>query len=120
MGWAIAGFTLIPELLAFGYSHLNFDATILEVHSRGDDGESLLLDAGVEFQDLSSMHEELAGAQGVVIELRAGSVGSDVRVEQEQLSVLDESVGVLEVCLAGADGFYLGPAQGDAGFVTFK
>ena len=38
-----------------------------------------------------------------------------MRVQQKGLAVLDQSVGVLEIGFALADGFDLGAAQGDAG-----
>src|SRR5450631_927163 len=41
---------------------------------------------------------------------------ADVRVEQETLSILEQSVCVFEIGLALADGLDLGPAQGDSGF----
>ena len=39
-----------------------------------------------------------------------------MHVEQKRLAVLDQAVGVLEVCLALADRLDLGAAQGHAGF----
>jgi hypothetical protein len=55
-----------------------------------------------------------------VIELRAGSVGSDVGIEEKEFAVLYEAIGVLEIGLAGADGLDLGSAKGDAGFIAVE
>jgi hypothetical protein len=61
-GAAALGFALVPELFALGDGDLNLDTAILEVHPRGDDGEALLLDGGVEFEDLGVVDQEFAGA----------------------------------------------------------
>jgi hypothetical protein len=74
----------------------------------------------VQFENLGVVDEELASTEGVVIELSAGGVGSNVGVEEEKLSVFDEAVGVLQVGLAVANGFDLGPAEDEAAFVTIE
>ena len=66
------------------------------------------------------MEQELAGAQRVVVHGVAVGERSDVGVEQEALAVLEQSVGVLEVGLAFADGLDLGAAQDDSGLVLVE
>jgi hypothetical protein len=119
-GAAALGFSLIPELLAFGYCYFDLNAAILEVHPRGDYGKALLLDGGMQLENLGAVDQELAGAERVVIELRAGSVGSDVCVEEKKFSVLDQAIGILKVGLTGADGLDLGSAEGNSGFITVE
>jgi hypothetical protein len=43
-----------------------------------------------------------------------------VGVEEEALAVLEETVGVLEIGFAFADGFDLGAAEGDAGLEAVR
>src|ERR1700738_5106217 len=66
------------------------------------------------------MHEELARAGFVVIGYVAVRIRTNVHVKQERLAVLDEAVGVPEVCLAFADRFNLGTAEGHAGLELFQ
>ena len=42
-------------------------------------------------------------------------VGADVAVEQPEFAIFQQSVGVFEVGLSGADRFDLGPGQGHSG-----
>jgi hypothetical protein len=74
----------------------------------------------VEFENLRSVDEELAGAQGVVIKLRAGRIGSNVGVKKEEFPVLYETVRIFEIRLTGADGFDFGSAQRNSGFISFE
>ena len=102
-------------MLAFGQGEFNFHSAVLEVHPGGDEGEALLLGLADELANFFFVDQQLAGAQGGMVEDVAVVVGSDVAVEQPEFAILEQPVGVFEVGLSGADRFDLGPGQGDSG-----
>jgi len=54
-----------------------------------------------------------------VVELVAPGVLGDVHVVQPEFAFFTAAEGVVDLGLAGADGFDLGPPQGDASFEFF-
>src|SRR6516162_1049407 len=62
------------------------------------------------------MQQQFARTGLVVIGYVSVRIRTNMHVEQKRFAVLDDGVGVLEVCLALADRLDLGSAQGHARF----
>jgi hypothetical protein len=117
VGFPVAlGGALVPVLLAFGESELAFDATVFEVELDRYERVALLAGGDFELGDFGFVEKELAGAKRLVVHGVPVREGADVGVEQEGFAVFEQTVGVLEVGFAFADGFDLGAAQRNAGF----
>ena len=88
---------------AAGQREFNFHSAILEIQTGGDEGQALLLGLADELANLLFMDQQLAGAQGRVVEDVAVIIRADVAVEQPEFAVLEQSVGVFEVRLSGTN-----------------
>src|SRR5262249_5567470 len=119
-GTAAFGFTLIPELFAFGECKFHFHTTILEVQAGRNQREALLLSLSDQLADFVLVDKQLTGPERGVVEDVAVIVGTDVSIQKPELAVLDQTVGILEVGLASPDGFHLRPSQNDAGLKFFE
>src|ERR1039458_7143151 len=116
VGFALAfGGALVPLLFALGQREFAFYAAFAEVEPGGDKSETLLTGGTFELSNFVLMQQQLACAQRIVIHGVAMREGADVRSEEHTFSVLQQSVGVLEVGLALANGLDLGAAESDAG-----
>ena len=114
------GLALVPQLLAFGQSELHLHSAVLEVHPRGDQGQSLLLRLADQLADLFAVHQQLASPQRGVVEDVAMLIRADVGVQQPEGIVLDQALRVLEVGEAAPDGLHFGPRQNHSGFKFFQ
>src|SRR5581483_2109848 len=114
-GAAALGFALVPELLAAGEGHFHFHPAVLKVHACGDEREAALLGFADQLAEFLGVDQELAGAQRVVVVDVAVLVGADVSVQQPELAVFDQAIGVFEVDTAAADRLDLGAGEYDAG-----
>ena len=65
------------------------------------------------------MHQQAAGADRVPVEDIALLIGADVHPVDQHLAVLDDTVGILQVDVALADGFDLRAAQLEASLEFF-
>jgi hypothetical protein len=61
------------------------------------------------------MGQQLSAAQGFMIGYVPVGVGTNMRIDQEQLFIFYESVGVFEIGLARAHRLYFGALQDDTG-----
>src|SRR6478672_4616536 len=66
------------------------------------------------------MKQQLSGTKGIVIGDISVRIGADMDIQQEGLSIADDSIGIPEIGLALADGFDLGAAQGNSSFELFQ
>jgi len=79
-----------------------------------------LLGLADELANFFFVNEEFAGAESGVVGRVAVVIGADVAVEEPEFAILDQSVGVLEIGGAGADGLYLGSGENDASLEFFE
>ena len=114
------GFALIPQLFSFGECEFHFHPAVLEVHARGNKGKSLLLGLTDQLADFVFMDQQFARTQRGMIEDVAVLVRTDVSIQQPELPVLDQAVGIFEVSEPGTDRFDLGAGQNDAGLKFFQ
>jgi len=119
-GSAAFGLALIPQLFALGECEFYFHPAILEIHAGWDQGQPFLLSAPDQLPDFIFVHKQFAGAQRGVIEDVAVVVGSDMGIQQPQLAILDQPVGVFEIGGSRANRLDLGTGQGDAGLKFFQ
>src|ERR1051325_8106777 len=98
---------LIPKLFAFSQSQLDFYPTILEVHSRRNKGQTLLLCLPHQLPNLFPMHQELPSSQRGMIEDVSMVISSNMGMEQPKLPIFDKSIRILEVSLTVSHGLDL-------------
>src|SRR5260370_41457857 len=102
-------------MLALGESQLDLRAPVFEIDLQRDDRITLLTHAAPQLIDLAPMHQEFSRASFLVAELAGGSVGADVHALEERLAILDARVTVAQICPMGAQRFYLGAREREAG-----
>ena len=102
---------LIIVMLAAGQRELQLRAAMLEVDLERHEGEALLACLAEQLDDLRLVHQELARAQRIVIEDIPLLIRADMHMLDENLAILDDSIAVLEIGLAGPQGFDLCPLQ---------
>ncbi len=59
------------------------------------------------------MQQQFPRSLGLVVEHGGGRIRSDVRVEQEGLALLDDGIGIREICATVAQGLHLAAHQDD-------
>ncbi len=67
-----------------------------EVEPERDEGEAFLGEGLLELHDLASVEQQLAVPGGLVIGLSGGFVAGDVRADEEELTVVRSTVGLLD------------------------
>src|SRR5215467_13752082 len=80
---------LIPKLFTFCQCKFNLYFTVPEVHPRRDQRQPLLLRLAHQFPDLLTVHQQLASAQSGIVRITSMLIGTDMTVEQPQLTVFD-------------------------------
>src|SRR6266550_2613737 len=107
---------LVVELfpLAQGKRYLRFSA--LEVQLERNERQSLALDRADHLPDLLSMQQELPGSGWLVIEVARLFIGRYVQVEQKNLTIFDDRVGISDVGLSVSKRFDLASGQNNARF----
>ena len=111
------GLPLIIELLALGQADLQLDPGPLEVDGQRDEGIAVLLDPAEEPHDLPLVHQQPAGAAGVLVEDVPLLIGADMHPKDRYLPILDQAEGVLQVHIAQTDGFDLCARQLDPSLI---
>src|SRR4051812_6403034 len=112
----LLGFAFIPELLAFGEGDLAFYFAILEVEARRDERQSLHLHLPDKLPQLVFVDKQLARPQRRVSGVSCIVVRADVRVQQPELAVFDQAIGVFQVRASAADRLDLAAGQHHARF----
>src|SRR5262249_39637328 len=107
---------LVPGLFPLRQRDLTFYLPVLEIHSRGNQRVSALLGLAQKLTQLFSVHQKLARAQRSVMRITRVLIGADVCVQQPELAVFHERVGILEVGATGANRFHLGSGQDHPSF----
>src|SRR4030067_3112621 len=111
------GVALVIRGLAPGQADLDICLSVLEVYLRGHQGIALFPGLAQELHYLLFMEEEFSGPFGLVLLEAVGlAVRAYVRVKEEYLPVFYARVAVLQVGLAGPEGFDLCASEHDACF----
>jgi len=108
------------KLLALTQPKLDLHAAVLEIQAQRDQRHAVLHHARVQLDDLALVHQQPPGPHRIQIEDIAVLIGADVDAADEELAILDRTVGVLQIDVAAADGFDLGPGQLDAGLEALQ
>ena len=107
------------QLFAFAQTDFNLHARAFEINRQRNDRIAVLLGLAEQVDDLALVHEQLTHAQRVLIEDIAFFVRRNVHAAHENLTVLERTVGILEIDLSQTDGLYLGTRKLDARFILF-
>src|SRR5215472_2028167 len=107
---------LVPGLFPLRQRDLTFYLPVLEIHSRGNQRVTTLLGLAQQLTQLFSVHQQFARPQRSVMRITGVLIGADVRVQQPELAVFHERIGVFEVGAAGANRFHLGSGQDHSRF----
>ena len=111
---------LVVELFPLGERDLALDPAFLEIEFGGDEREPLLPHLPQQPLDLVVMEQELTGAKRRVIELTGRGIQRDVAVDQSQLAVVVDDIGVPEIDLPIAQRLDLAPHQRHSRLVLFQ
>ena len=84
-----------------GQRELHFHSAILEVERQGHQGQAFLRHLADQAPNLLAMEKELALAARVVVVARRRVIGTDVRVDQEDLPSDDLAVSILQAGFPG-------------------
>src|SRR6202162_1757990 len=103
----------VVELFALAQRERDLGLAPLEVDLQRDEGQPLALNRADHLANLLSVQKELSRAGGLVIEVARLFVGRYVQVEQKNLSVLNDRVGISDVGLSVPQRFHLAPGQND-------
>src|SRR5690606_20220171 len=115
----IAPFHILPlvvEFLALCERQADLGDPRSEMEVERDEGEPFLLHLADELAQLAPMEEELARAEGVMVEPVARRVRGDVKIMEPEFAPVERGEGVLEIGLSVAQRFHLGTLQDDSGF----
>ena len=113
-------FAFVVELLAFGQGNFALGATIVNIHLERHQRQPLLGGFSNQLAQLTAMQQQLPRPQRIVIHPVSVAVRTDVTIQQPDLSVLYETVAVLEIDLTFANRLDLGSLQHHAGFKGFE
>lgn len=108
---------LVIELFALGDTYFRLDPGVLKIEGKGNQSVAVALHQHGQLCDLPLVHEQLAGAHGILIKNIALFIGAYVGAYQKQFAVFDRAIAVLEINGAHAQGFDLGSGKRNAGFI---
>lgn len=112
---ATDGFASIYRVFASADANVHFDASLEEGERKRNKGEPLLFYRGFEFSDFTTMREQFAIAQGVVIEAISEGIRGDGDVVKPQLAIgHDRGIGSNEAALALAQHLDFGADEDNA------
>ena len=114
------GLALVVKLLSLGDGEFDLDASILQIHLRGNKRQALFLNLAGELVDLSPMQQQFSRPCGLVVVAIAVTVRADVNVHQPCLLFANLRVAVFQVAPAVAGRFHFRAGQGDAAFVSLE
>jgi len=114
------GGAFVPFLLALCQCDLAFRSPLAKVEAGRNEGEALLPRSDLQLSQLTLMQQELAGAEGVMVHRISMREGSNVGIQQKDLTVLQQPVGVFQVGFTFANGFDFGSAEGNTGLVSVE
>src|SRR2546423_2344052 len=106
----------VVELFALAERQRDLRLAPLEVDLQRDEGQALTLNRADHFANLLAVQQELSRAGGLVIEVARLFVRRYVQVEQKNLSVLNDRVGISDVGLSVPQRFDLATGQNDTRF----
>src|SRR6202049_1971948 len=91
---------LVVELLALAQGEGDFRLSAPEVDFQRNQRQPLALDGADHLADLLPMQQEFPRPRGLVVEITRLFVGRNVQVEQKNLSILNDRVGISDVGLS--------------------
>ncbi len=117
---ATLGFPFVPLLFPASQSQFDFHPAILEVHAGRDERQALLLRFANQLPNLFLMNQKFASTQRSMVGIASVFVGTDMAVQQPQLIVFNEPVGVFEIGFTAPDRLYFGSSEDYARFKFFQ
>ena len=111
--------TFVVFALATGQRQQNFYFAAFEIKLEGNQGLAFFIDLAVQLLDLSSVQQQLAGPHRIMIVIICKRVGADVHLIDENFTIFDPGIGVLEIGPALPQRFDLRAHQNEAGFNGF-
>jgi len=114
--FALEGVALVVEPLPFGHADLQLGFAVLKIEFGRHQSQALFLNLADQLPDFVTMQKQSAHPQRIGIFAVAELVRADMHVADEDLTVADAAVGLLEVDLAGAQRFDLRPFELESGF----
>src|SRR5581483_651457 len=94
-------FALVPQLLALGERKLQFHSSVLEIHARRDQSQTLLLGLADQFTGFFFMDEQFAAPQrGVIVDVPV-FILANMAVQKPKLAIFDNPIGILQVHAPG-------------------
>ena len=109
-------FALVVLLLAANQGKLGLDPATKEIEIERHQSQALPFDGADKASDFATMHEKLSRPRRLMIEHVALSIGSDEKIEEEDLAVLYDPEGVSQVGFALAERLDLRAGKYDSGF----
>ncbi len=113
------GFAFIVEFFTLTQTDLNFQPAVDEIGRQRNDGITLLFDQTEQTHDLTFVHEQFACTHRIAVKNIALVIGGNMHTVQQQFTVFDHAIGILEIEFALANGFDFRAAQFNTGFVGF-
>ena len=110
---------LVIQFFALGKTDFQLHAGVLEINGQGDEGVAVLLDLAEQPQDLPLVHQQTAGAAGILVEDIALLIGADVHPQNGELTILDDAEGILQIHIALTDGLDFGARKLNTGLELF-
>jgi len=117
-GFLLESLPLIKKLFPFGESEIYLHLSIHKVELNWNERISPLFHLANEAFDLLFVKEEFSCPQWIVIQSVSLGIRADVRIDEEDLAPFDITVTVPQAHLPLAQGFDLGPKEGDSGLVS--
>lgn len=111
--------SFIVKFPALGKRELAFQPAVFQVQPERNKSKPLFRRLSNQLSNLAAVQEELPRSQRIVVGRIPVRIGTDVTVEQPNLSAFDNAVGVLEVRSAVSGGFDLRPCQDNPGLESF-
>ena len=87
-----SGLSLIVQFFALAQTDFHFYPTALEIQGQGDQRVTVQLNGLSQLNDLSLVHQQLSGADGILVENVALFIGAYMHSDNEKLAVFDRAV----------------------------
>lgn len=109
---------LIIELFALRYGELQLHLTVLQVQLGRDEAIAIGLRERAELTNLALVKKKLSFAKRIAIEDIALFIRADMHADDENFSVLDLGIGVLNIDFSHTNTLHLGPYKSDTALIS--
>lgn len=106
----------VVELFTFTGGYFYFDKSFFEIHGKGNESEPLFLGNRFELGDLPFVEEELSIPLFCVVEEVTEPVGGNRCIFEDDTSIGNEDIGILEASPMVAQGFDFCSQENDTRF----